>query len=1278
LDWSAVETVKEKDLDVLLNGLDLSDDADVLGLEGKIANPIAEILSRYFDGKEKQPATAKKKSSTRIQPALWSANVDEETVESDTDTVDLIQVLSKSTEPNTSGNRSLAESVPSAYDIRTKLESAIVNDLLGPAGGAEEEVFEQNVTDRYLVGMLAPKQTTFEVQESDDDYALAGDDTAQDGKVETDVPIAQTMFPSSMGMTFSVRGDVKRFIVNCMWGQYDRVRSRTLIQKEGKGELCWRRTQIKNSTVITLNEGPIEPWIIDPKYNEVYVQGITRKQGDDWIVTLFMVNSRLALKKGRDAAWVFQPELTVESSDPDIFACRPQRRKSDDSLAALAEDRAIAMLYRKQREFAVGHGVGTKAEVSPRTVERSTRISTQVIPGYEVPKTTPPMIDELPGLSGLVLDMKELAETEPDEFAMKLSPLTTAYKTWIEQQRKKIDDPSELLNDFKETAEQVLKNCEQTLARIEQGVELVSRDDSAATAFKFMNKAMWLQRVRSTFAEQRRRGKQVELAEIDIEKNRTWYPFQLAFILLNVPTLTDPTDQSRIDPTAADADLLWFPTGGGKTEAYLGLTAYTLGIRRLQGTVGGRSGEFGVAVLMRYTLRLLTLQQFQRASALICACESIRREALASGDGRWGQEPFRIGLWVGLKTTPNKTADAEEFTKRARGQFYPGSGGTPHQLNNCPWCGYRIDDGQNIKVETFERGRGRTLIFCGDPLGTCLFTEKNSPDEGLPVLVVDEEIYRRLPSLLIATVDKFAQMPWKGPVEMLFGQVDGYCERHGFRSSDIEDTDSHNRKGTLPAAKTLPHGPLRPPDLIIQDELHLISGPLGTLVGLYETAIDKLATWELNGKKVRPKVIASTATIREAESQVRGLFLRKVQIFPPQGLDVDDNFFSRQRKPGPENPGRKYIGICASGRRLKAALIRVYVALLAAAQAQFEDYGLAADPWMTLVGYFNSLRELGGMRRLVDDDVRARLGKMDQRGLAARKRLFVDELTSRKSSIDIPQILDQLEMSFDPEVLARIAAAKKAGKKVSILEPLDVVLATNMVSVGVDVKRLGAMVVAGQPKTTAEYIQATSRVGRSFPGLVITVYNWARPRDLSHYEGFEHYHAAFYQHVEALSVTPFSFGAIDRGLAALLVGLIRLFGKEFNANSTAANIARNHPFVKTAFESIAERSREIGGTSTRDYLSAELERKLDIWLDFASDTTGGKRLGYESKKDGLTVGLLKDPYAARWEDFTCLRSLRNVEPTVGLMLVDENSNLELSRQPQPMPNEEGLDFEETE
>lgn len=331
-----------------------------------------------------------------------------------------------------------------------------------------------------------------------------------------------------------------------------------------------------------------------------------------------------------------------------------------------------------------------------------------------------------------------------------------------------------------------------------------------------------------------------------------------------------------------------------------------------------------------------------------------------------------------------------------------------------------------------------------------------------------------------------------------------------------------SEKGQFPAAKTKPSQLLRPPDLIIQDELHLISGPLGTLVGLYETAVDELAGWEVNGKKVRPKVIASTATIRQAQSQVNNLFLRKVRVFPPQGLDVKDNFFSRQRKPGPGNPGRRYLGICATGRRLKVALIRVYVAILSASQSLYEKYGSYADPWMTLVGYFNSIRELGGTRRLVEDDIRSRLSKMDNRGLAKRLRVILEELTSRRDSTDIPKILDQLETPFDPEREAKIKASRKAGQKVDQLEPIDVLLATNMISVGVDVRRLGIMAVAGQPKNTAEYIQATSRVGRTYPGLVVTVYNWARPRDLSHYERFEHYHATFYQHVEALSLTPFA------------------------------------------------------------------------------------------------------------------------------------------------------------
>ncbi len=373
---------------------------------------------------------------------------------------------------------------------------------------------------------------------------------------------------------------------------------------------------------------------------------------------------------------------------------------------------------------------------------------------------------------------------------------------------------------------------------------------------------------------------------------------------------------------------------------------------------------------------------------------------------------MRIGLWVGRKTTPNTTDQAAEALIQIRNSQGTGVG-TPAQLTSCPWCGSAIHRTRHIKAFTGNGNLRRTIIYCGDELGECLFSEKRSPMEGLPVMVVDEEMYRHPPAVLVATVDKFAQMCWKGEVQTLFGRVSGWCERHGFRSPELDDADSHPASGHLPSAKTVPHACLRPPDLIIQDELHLISGPLGSMVGLYESAIDHLCTWTKNGQRVRPKVIASTATIRRAEQQVKQLFMRRVEVFPPAGLSLDDNFFSKRRPPGPAHPGRRYVGVCAFGKRYPAAVIRLYVAILASAQALYEKYDGAVDPWMTLVGYFNSIRELAGTRRLVEDDIRSRLQRADIRGLARRLlRSNPEELTSRRSGEEIPRILDLIYLPF--------------------------------------------------------------------------------------------------------------------------------------------------------------------------------------------------------------------------------------------------------------------------
>ncbi len=1142
---------------------------------------------------------------------------------------------------------------PSSLQLRAELEEMVLKDLLGPAGGPTEIITERNVRGRYVLGLLAPKGQTA-LPDDDDELIQSGTDT-EDGKAEAALLKSATMLPSSIGLTFTVgkeaaaAGGALRLIAR--WGYYDRVR-----RTEGdEDELVWQRAPVEGvSEPIPLKQGRIKAWAPSPDYPDVVVQGLMRERDQQWSVTLFLINGQTEPAHNKDSAWLFQPELIVESPDgAAIFRKRAQWR---DPLKADLEDQATQMLYRQQVEFAVGHGVAVHADLALDCWDCAVRLSTRIAPAYEVPKVTPPTGDELPALKSLVLDMQTLSQLRDEEFARALNPLVTGYAEWIDQQAARLTNQADDLAPFDLPAQEAIDQCRAMLQRLRDGIDLLGSNPQAAKAFRFANQAMWQQRVHSIYAREIRQGKTTEIAAIDTPANRTWYPFQIAFVLINLPALTDPLHPDRAETHDAIADVLWFPTGGGKTEAYLGLTAYTLGIRRLQGDVAGYSGRGGVAVLMRYTLRLLTLQQFQRAAALICACELIRREDPAT----WGDEPFRIGLWVGQRSTPNRTEDAAEILKQDHG-FAPtlGGRGTPYQLTNCPWCGTPLKP-DHLKAIPWKKGAGRTFTYCGDKLGHCPFTERHAPDEGLPVIVVDEEIYRRLPALVIATVDKFAQLPWKGETQMLFGKVTGYCPRHGYRSPEIEDSDTHPALGKYEKAKTVPIGPLRPPDLIIQDELHLISGPLGTLVGLYETVVDQLASWHIDGKVVRPKVIASSATIRKAPDQVHGLYVRRASIFPPSGLDAADNFFARQRLPDEANPGRRYLGVCAPGQRLRTVLIRVYVAYLAAAQALYEKYGREVDPYLTLVGYFNSMRELGGMRRAVEDAVSSRVRKMRDRGLANRYVDNIEELTSRKSAADIPLILDRLEAVFDPVLAEERRKKRKAGEATDYAQhPIDVLLATNMISVGVDVPRLGLMAVAGQPKTTAEYIQATSRIGRRYPGLVCVVYNWARPRDLSHYERFEHYHATFFQHVEALSITPFSSRALDRGLTALLVAGVRLPGKDFNPNEAAGLIDRNHPYIKNALDAI---SRRAGLVSSRLDVEAqvkqELVARLDQWLTRAQTIMGGARLGYEEEKDGRTRGLLKHPTPTGWDDFTCLNSLRDVEPGINLILKDHNMDRE--------------------
>lgn len=1208
---------------------------------------------------------------------------------------------------------SAPNAIPFTQDVayvRDLLELAVRDDLLGPACGPNELIKDMSVRDRYLVGKLAPRRpddagtTTVEpaaaANETPDlederpaphhepgaEFPTASGrvEPEDDALDEIDTTNNQSLVPSSIGLTFCVAPGVDKLTVEARWGRYERVpseehdvvkrrKNRQTGHEEEVRVKVWRRIPCGGAVSIPLVDGQLKPSTPDNDQPEVRLQGTIRTNGDgDRLVTLFLVNGQFEPEDNKDRAWLFQPEIVARSSSgkESIF----KRRPSNELVVDDPERDRLGLIYRNRLEFAVGHGVSVHAEPTPGYPTTALVVRTEIMPRYEVGVTETPGLDprDRAEMRRMVdqgwLDMSKLAELPPDALEVALSCLIDDYAIWIGEQSKRLGTE---IKGFDAPGKDVIARCEETLRRLRAGMQTLLADPKALEAFRFANRSMAMQRVRSIFALKRRRGETVDVASLDVAKNRSWRPFQLAFLLLSIPALADPAHPDRTKPVEAFADLLWFPTGGGKTEAYLGVAAFAMGIRRLKPDLGDMDASRGLAVIMRYTLRLLTLQQFQRATTLLCAMDVIRRE----DENTWGKEPFSLGLWVGNKVTPGRTEDAHQAIEALRNGDRNRSGiSSPAQLTSCPWCGSEISAGRDIQVDRID---GRTSIYCGDTLGQCDFSRAKSstrPLPGLPVKVVDEEIYHRPPSMMIATVDKFAMMAWRPEVRTLFGKVDFECERHGLLWPSHDCGTGHRARGVYPAAKVKAVRAIRPPDLIIQDEFHLISGPLGTMVGLYETAVDELSSWSIGKSKIRPKVVASTATVRRADDQIRNVFMRRISVFPPSGLDVEDNFFSVQRSIS-EKPGRRYLGICAPGSSRPAVLIRTYTAFLTAAQALFDKFGPVADPYLTLVGYFNSLRELGGMKRLAEDDVQTRsyrvnMSLVDRPGLAQRRVEDVRELTSRVSSHDIPRYLDRLEVpfggTFDADKGKWITARASDAPR-----PIDVVLATNMLSVGVDVNRLGVMVVNGQPKGTAEYIQATSRVGRTPPGLVATVLTWARPRDLSHYETFEHYHATFYQHVEAQSVTPFSPRALDRGLTGAMLSIMRHSYDPFAPNDGAA--AMNSPSRSEMLETIravAARTWEVTDDPNKKTLAeAELKSRADDWANEAG--VGGRTLVYQKYGAGPTAyPLLEAPGVKPWTDWTVPMSMREVEPGVRLIMEDDRSTTDPNWRPQVAQAEE--------
>lgn len=935
-----------------------------------------------------------------------------------------------------------------------------------------------------------------------------------------------------------------------------------------------------------------------------------------WSLTIMLVNE-LSEIPAKALRCIYQPALKISSSNNAfIFTesiAEVDMNNMDD------EEQSLDLLYRDKKIYGTGLGVSADWNIDKNGVGD---IWSEYFPISEVP----PMSFDLPANDKIFveqLSMKYLSDLDKTDKFTKLGALRSLvdlYKAWVDE----LEGIASILDQrYKSAAAKNIVECRRGYERMYSGLTTLESDEKAYSAFILANRAMFMQRVHLRMQQEtsdidRYPGdeKITELLQnMDYrwqdDKDCAWRPFQIAFLLMDINSII--FDKS---PERDIVDLIWFPTGGGKTEAYLGLTAFTIFYRRL--THPAESG--GTAVIMRYTLRLLAAQQFTRAATLICACEYIRQDCEARKPVYpaypLGKEPITIGLWIGGSHIPNKNDVANFHLKKllaVKDHHYVRNEkerNNKFQVLKCPWCGTKLvkDDKDKKLVGSWGyKMRDGKHFYMSCTHEECNFTAI------LPIQIIDEELYNKPPTLLFGTVDKFAMLPWDGRIGSFFA---------------VNSDD-------------------RAPELIIQDELHLISGALGTIVGLYETAVDAICSQ----KGFRPKIIASTATIRRAKEQCSVLYNRDVVQFPAPGLDSDDSFFAREAEISYENGvfGRKYVGLMPSGKTKAMMEIRAMAALLQRIH-MMKLTDEIKDKFWTLTVYFNSLKDLGKASTLVQDDVKDFIIRTANR-LFASRRLIVsaDELTSRVTTTELNETLDKLEK-------LEYSRANMDNKRYAS----NILLATNMISVGIDVARLNVMLLIGQPKLTSEYIQASSRIGRSYPGVAFVQYDATKSRDRSHYERFRAYHESFYRFVEPTGATPFSKPARERALHAVVTAIIRQ-STGLTEDKDAVYFDKDYfeDAVQKTKQFILERIKQINTRADIELeddiaeVQAEIEDYIESWQKYARAAEDAKTAYYFGRRfmvvpPSAGFGRLLKRYNSHEKDNAreTLTSMRNVDSQV--------------------------------
>jgi hypothetical protein len=1047
------------------------------------------------------------------------------------------------------------------------------------------------------IGAEVESDETAAAEDADENHTEDGS-AASDPAEDFEVTSPDVRHPSTIGISFCVRlaadgrivvrlpqsrrfvwqpADSPAFLLN---GRYESCKRRWADEQGAprEGPVWRRRPAVMPGTEVIFNRAefvtghPVRRDVTMPEESplrlrvEVFPRQV-RGQTDVWLLTVVLRNSTVVdgAREPREAV-LYQTCFEVLAGNGGLERY-PESRRPFAQLDP--EEQSLALLYRESATWGIGHGCAAGWDAGPG--ESPKMLYADVMPAVELPSMTPD-INDAHG-NRIQLSMRSLAGlTDGGEGAawQSLEDLAAEYAAWIQRSRAQA---ASLDERFASVAARHLDACDACLGRINAGIALLRNDPRVRRAFRLANLAMVLQQIAtkqlvrrplqwnahlrlvSPGGEQRSPWDIYAGGHEDAGRLGSWRAFQIAFLLMSLDGVRDGRSPDR-----EIVDLIWFPTGGGKTEAYLAVMAFYMFHERLLMEVGGAPRRDGTNVLMRYTLRMLTTQQFQRAASLICAMEYLRRNPARHGLGFIpGAARFSLGLWIGGDGSPNKI----EGARSEMSAFRTGNiDGNPLVLTECPWCRAEIGryEGQRPNVIPHNqwnaaRTRGISdianegpLLHCTD--GRCSFGAEHWQD-WLPVEVIDERIYRHPPSLVIATADKLAIVAYRPESGALFGRrfVAGQ-----------------------------PRQEFLPPGMIIQDELHLISGPLGTMYALYEGLFERLCSFQRDGVWTKPKLIASTATIRGADDQVMALYARTAtQLFPSPGLLMGDSFFGKYARDARDRllPGRLYLGIHATDYgSVLTTQVRAF------SSALFRPFSFAADrrdAWWTLLAFYNSIRELGGAKTLFDSDIRSRLKFMFNRenfAHNARRNLrIVEELTSRLSQAEIVAMMDRLSAPY--------AAVEND-------RTLDACLASNIIEVGVDIDRLSLMGVVGQPKTTATYIQVTGRVGRKWwerAGLILMIYNPSKSRDRSHFEQFHSYHRRLYERVEPTSATPFALSAIQRALPGALIAWARQ-----HSDAPVRNEAAYMGAVESGYQLLRARCETVQAPEDQQRSLQEMER----------------------------------------------------------------------------------------